>query len=386
MTQQHQVHGPRSRWREEVVDLVDASEDRKLRARATVAPYSRDGWLLLYSVQVAFTLIVVAVGVGLVALGNYNLDMYTYWSFTIVLATYLLLVVALPLEGKLLALTLLFALPLAIGSTFNVALLIVIAIQLNGGILLSAMPTPGHVAAVHTGDWAVHVLPLLSVLVLFMVGLQRYASAVLVAAQSAWSQAWWPARGLYAAYFVLAALVPMGVYSLIFDPAVKYPTGVPTYALWLVVILIDTVWMFVVYKALTANYHISVRISVPVSGTSPNMPASILVSSSIIPSVETHGVAVRVPWRDEAAAIESQASPSSSALLPPDPVLRLPESFNTQNVFSSSSPSIIIAASPQAYSHHHGPAKPHLTLAALAQPKTTLSPLAVGVRPGDLQM
>lgn len=351
-------------WDEGTVDLAGAAEDARMRARATVGPYAKDGWMLLVVVQLVLTLCVWAVGVILLAYHHYNMTMYTYWSFTIVAFTYLLLSAALFVEGRLLAATLLFVLPVALGTTFGVCLLIVVAVQLNGNIFMSAITGDTGSGDVHSGDFILHTLPFLGTLILLVAGLQRYVSAVLTACAATWSPRS-PARWLYVAYFLLAPLVPMFVYTFVFDPAVQYPTGIPTWVLWLVVLLFDFAWMLLLYKAFTANYHVAVRICVPVlpGDGRPSHHHNHLHSSppASIPSVETR---------------DGSAAPSSSDSVPLLPVLH---SFNTPSSPVSSLPDASFAgprsilsrvgaagAHHQGHSSLHGAARPQLVAATAA--------------------
>jgi hypothetical protein len=233
-----------------------------------MAPEMLDGWLLLWLSMIVMFIVQVGLSIYLLAIGHYNMTMYTYWSFTLLTFFFFLMLIALWVEGRLLTALILFYFPIVLGSTFDVLVLITIAIALNGSIFSDAITTDTPVSAVHTGDVLLHVVPPFEILILLLFGLYNYESYLMPASIASWSPP--RLRYLYWLYFLASPLVPMLIYTASFNIADKYPTGIPTWVLWLVVILIDVIWMTATFKAFTGNPHQGIHSSILSTPSPPN--------------------------------------------------------------------------------------------------------------------
>jgi len=129
----------------------------------------------------------------------------------------------------------LFLVPLYWGTTFFVAIAIVVIVHLNGGIFMKTTIDNGGtnpVGKVHTGDWMLHQWPAIEIaLILFM--LQTF---VVQAFHNFYRQlSVWGKIG-YTAYFHLVSLAVLAFYMLNFDFVVNYPTPISEAAVYLLVV------------------------------------------------------------------------------------------------------------------------------------------------------
>jgi hypothetical protein len=201
----------------------------------------------------------VALTIYLAVIGRYHLSMYTYWSQTMLVAFYVLLELSLFIERGLLTFTTLFAFPILLGSTFIVAVSIIIIIQQNSTIFFvadSSAWTQDALSLLHTGDWILHSLPLVEILFILALGWAMYARAIIASELASIRKSEW--KAIYVLYWILAPLVPLLIYSCIFDIATVYPTGIPTYVLWLCLVGIDILWMALMFGAFTATANVAV--------------------------------------------------------------------------------------------------------------------------------
>ena len=198
-----------------------------------------------------------AVTIALIVGGRYDLTMFTYWSNTIWLAYLCMHNVSLWSERWPLDFVVLFAFVFPLALTFVVCVSIVIIINENSDVFTAAA-TSGDLALslIHTGDWILHSLPLIEILVLIAAGWYLYVRGVLAFELSSLRRSEWKAA--YFLYWFLAPLVPLLIYTLIFDPAEKYPTGIPTYVLWLGLFALDLMWMALWYFAFTNSADVVV--------------------------------------------------------------------------------------------------------------------------------
>jgi hypothetical protein len=193
-----------------------------------------DGKLLLQLVAIVLMLLQIAVFAWLVSSGRWNGTMFTYWNYTGLTLFYILLVLALFIEKGLLTFIMLFVLPIFLGSTVLVSIAIVVIIQQNADVFTGGGGGNLALSLRHTGDWALHQLPPLEMAILLAVGLGDYARLVIPAEFSQMNR-----RVLYVLYWIISPLVPFAVYCSIYDPTMHYPTGIPTYVLWLGLVSIN---------------------------------------------------------------------------------------------------------------------------------------------------
>jgi hypothetical protein len=183
-----------------------------------------------------------AIFIYLLVNSRYDLSMFTYWSGIIVGVFFILLPIAIWYERWLITFFVLFVYPLAIVTTMIVSVAIVVIIKYNPAIYVDqgtsegGSITPGDL---HTGDWLLHVFPLVAILALGHLGFSRWTRKIIRASLASWSMVW---RVLYYAYFLLVALIPLGIYTAVFGIDDHYPTDIPTPVLWLGVIALDLVW------------------------------------------------------------------------------------------------------------------------------------------------
>lgn len=239
--------------------------------------------ILLRLVLVVFFLIQVAVVIALIVKDRFDLTMYTYWSYTILTVFFALAVVALFTERWFLHFVTMYIFPIPLGSTFLVALSIVIIIQENQEVLVSNDNAGLALSLIHTGDWILHSLPVIEILLLMVCGWLLYARLIignrLATMKSAGN------RTGYIIYFLLVPLVPMAIYSIAFDPAVHYPTGIPTYVLWIALVAIDLIWMTLMYLALTSSANVQITLLRQRAGGSKHIastPTTAAVSSVVV--------------------------------------------------------------------------------------------------------
>ena len=186
---------------------------------------------LLFSMQIATT-IVIAVA------GAYDMSMFTFWNYTLLTAYFALLLAALFYERWLL--TIAFAiLPILLGTTFIISVAIVIIVQRNADIFLGDGSTS--VSTRHTGDWLVHYVPPFEMVLLFAIGLGLYARRVIGYRLGLFRTR--TRRAIFYVYWILVPLIPFAIYSAAFDIGEKYPTGIPTGILWILLIVVCVVWM-----------------------------------------------------------------------------------------------------------------------------------------------
>lgn len=200
----------------------------------------------------------VAVTVILAIKGRYDFTMYTYWSHTILVLFYALLWIALWTERWLLTFVTLLIFPIALGSTFLVMVSIVIIIQENAAVLTASLSTTLTLSLIHTGDWILHSLPVLEILLILCVGYLLYTRTIIAGEVAGMRKSEW--KAIYVLYFIVSPMIPMLIYSLIFDPATHYPTGIPTYVLWLGLVAIDILWMMLMYFCFTASANVMITV------------------------------------------------------------------------------------------------------------------------------
>jgi hypothetical protein len=127
--------------------------------------------------------------------------------------------ISLFVERFLLSFTTLFLFPIPLALSFLVSVAIVVMIQSNSSIFWSGGTS---LAILHTGDWILHSLPLIEMLLILAVGYLLYARAIIASELNAIRDPQF--RTLYIIYWFISPLLVLLIYSLIFNPQVYYPT------------------------------------------------------------------------------------------------------------------------------------------------------------------
>ncbi len=171
--------------------------------------------------------------------GDYDLGMFTFWNYTMTTVLVAFLAASLFYERILLTFTLLFFFPVVFGDNAIVRFGIVVIVGRNAAVFLG--DGSQSVSTRYVGDFVVHSLPLGMLLVVLLAGLLLYMRRAVGYERGLFRTPlrWW----LYCAYWILAPLVPLAIYTACFDIAKVYPTGIATGLLWLAMIGVDVVWM-----------------------------------------------------------------------------------------------------------------------------------------------
>ncbi len=196
--------------------------------------------------------------IAFAVLGYYDVSMFTFWNYTLLTVFFAWLLAALVYERWLLTGVLLFALPVLLGTTFVVWVAIVIIVARNANVFLGDDGTS--VAKRHTGDWIVHDVPLAMMLITLSMGFAMYARRALGYRERLFRSR--TRRLAYLAYWLLSPLVPLGIYSLAFDIAEKYPTGIHTGVLWVMLVGLCVAWQALSFGAFSVNADVAVRLHV----------------------------------------------------------------------------------------------------------------------------
>lgn len=213
----------------------------------------------LPAVSGLLALINVAAIIWMAVSNLYHLDYYTYWNFTIVTVFLLGTAILYPFGGWPSALFTLVWGPLTFGSTALVVLIILIVVAIDERVYIvdtaadpSSLDPQYDFSQIRTGDWIIHGLPWLEVLVVLLFDYQLYFRALIYH----WERSGhWRRRWLYWLWFAVAPLVPMLIYVTIFDVRKKYTDKVSRLAGVFIAIGLDLVVMGV--------YALSLRTSEP---------------------------------------------------------------------------------------------------------------------------
>jgi len=178
----------------------------------------------------------------LLGCGSYDASFFTYINYALLTAGFAALELAMWQRTAFLAWVVLL-LPILWGTTMFVAIAIVVIIQLNDGVFLrTTIYNDGtrSVATIHTGDWLLHQLPLIELLLVLFVS----RTAMLHCFHVFWRDLARPLyRTLYTIYFVVASLLVLSLYMSNINFSLNYPTSVSQ----------GTVWALTVFLALAVN-------------------------------------------------------------------------------------------------------------------------------------
>jgi hypothetical protein len=156
---------------------------------------------------------------------------FTYLNYLLLTFGFLLLVIS----ARRTRLWCLYVLPPLWGTTVFVALAIVVIIQLNDGVFLRTTVFNNgdrSVAGVHTGDWLLHQLPFIEILLVLL----ALRSQVTASFRSLWAGASVLVKVLYTLYFHTAALALLSFYMVNIDFRSNYPTPISSTAVWLLTV------------------------------------------------------------------------------------------------------------------------------------------------------
>ena len=217
-----------------------------------------DTRLLLRLLSGALLLKQIGILVALFVTGHFDGSMFTYWQYLGITPFYAILAIALWCERGLLTFVVLFLLPLFLGSTLLVAVAIVIIIQQNSAVFSAGGGADVALSLIHTGDWVLHQLPLVEILMLIGFGLLFYIRQIIATEMSQMRTG--EGRAGYVLYFVFVPLLPFAIYCSIFDPNDHYPTGIPIYLLWLGLIAVNIAWMAGWLCVFTSSAQVGIRL------------------------------------------------------------------------------------------------------------------------------
>jgi hypothetical protein len=204
-------------------------------------------WLLC-AIQIGLT-------IALAVTGNYGLDAYTLWSFTMLTVFACALALAVIVEQLPLTLVVQWGLPIVLGNVVAVAIAIIIILQNNIQLFIDGtkcdVPPPSNptsLALKHTGDWLLHGWPVFGMLLLLIGGMDYFGRLIIVHAITVMSSV---GQWLYFVYWFVAPLVPLIIYDLAFDVDKMYPTSFTWIERALILIAIMWIWMAFVLGVFT---------------------------------------------------------------------------------------------------------------------------------------
>ena len=198
--------------------------------------------LLFAAIMLGFT-------IAIAVTGNYHMDAYTLWSWTMLFVFSVFLALTTFIESFWLILVVLFMLPVVWGNVVTVCFAIIIILANNAELLIqdtkcgdNPPANPTSMSTIHTGDWLEHGWPVFGMLVLALSGLEFFWRFILVKTLARWSAI---GQWLYFAFWMLAPLVPILIYDLSFDVDKKYPTSFTWIERALILVGTMWIWMFV---------------------------------------------------------------------------------------------------------------------------------------------
>lgn len=183
--------------------------------------------LLAKLVVLAALAVQLAAVIFLAVHGAYNMTMYTYWSYTLLTAFYVVLLVALFWRHRVLSAVLMFGLPLVLANAVFVAAAIIVIIANSAEALrrdteLDTPPGKITLEQLHTGDWMIHGAPVFGLTLVLLAGVYMFTRELLRRQMHAWS---WLGHYLYALWWYGAPLALIGIYWASHDIDKKYPTS-----------------------------------------------------------------------------------------------------------------------------------------------------------------
>ena len=194
--------------------------------------------------------------------GIFHVYRYTYWNYTLLWVFDLLYFFAVFIEGGFLKYMTLYAYPIIHGSNFLVFSLIIIIIQCDDAIFLEGTVYDGgdlRVGDLHTGDYIVHVFPIIETLITLLFGLLYYVRAVIDYHNRHTTNIL--SRDVYFVYWVLSPLIPISIYTVFFDPFTEYPTHLNKSFAISILLLLCILYMLFNYVYITTSTKFPITIS-----------------------------------------------------------------------------------------------------------------------------
>ena len=215
------------RPRSMLTDLVESK-------MVTPFTYRPTGIRLLQGVAVFTAAVHIALGIALMATGNYDLHAFTYWSYTMLIVFHVCLLVAVFYQRLAMTLTVLIGLPLNIGFVWIVCVGIIVLIYKNPDLFTDGTTCdpfatdPRSMGLINAGNWAIHGWPLFDATIILLT-IEYFARYVLVQTLDGWSSfhVW-----LYFFYWQLCPFIPMVIFDAVFSFTRTYPSGLSWWALF----------------------------------------------------------------------------------------------------------------------------------------------------------
>jgi hypothetical protein len=195
----------------------------------------------------------VAITILLAVIGQYHMNMYTYWSYTIQTAFYALLFVALFYQRTLFTLTVMVVLPFVLGNVVFVAVAIVVIIANNAqayidGTVCDVPPGKTTIEHLHTGDWEIHGGTVFRLFVVLLCGLEYFSQRIIVRQLVLWRA---PTRWLFFFYWMVGPILLITIYQLCFDVDKLYPTSFNLVQRTFILAGITLVWQLISWLIFT---------------------------------------------------------------------------------------------------------------------------------------
>lgn len=170
--------------------------------------------------------------------GTLNVGHFTYWSLVLYTLVDVALALALYVRRGMLTFVVLWLLPVVQGTTWLVSVGIVVILSLDATAFVNGSVCDGTTGQttmerLHTGDWLLHVLPVVGTSIKMHCGLQFEARDIYRGRMSQWSvaQTW-----LYRTFFEVSPLPFIGLYGALYNVREVYSVAPPMYLVWLGVI------------------------------------------------------------------------------------------------------------------------------------------------------
>jgi hypothetical protein len=163
-----------------------------------------------------------------------DLKFFTYINYTLVTMSFMALLLS-SWSYVYYSIYCLFIWPITFGVTLFVSIAIVIIIQLNDKLFIkSTTENGGHhtIGLVHTADFFIHQLPALEVAII-AICLIRTSSIIFNNFVKKMNKI---QKAFYSIYFLCCSLFLLGLYMITMDFGKNYPTKLPNYLIYLIVI------------------------------------------------------------------------------------------------------------------------------------------------------
>jgi hypothetical protein len=194
--------------------------------------------------------------------GMFHVNMYTYWNYTLLWIFDILYFIGVLIEGKFLKYITLYIYPIIHGSNFLVFSIIIIVIELNDSIFIKGTIYAGgniKIGDIHTGDYIVHVLPLIETLLIMLFGLLFYVRAILYHFKLHVNYKYY--QYIYLLYWILSPLIPITIYSFIFNPFIQYPTSLHKFTEIIILLILCMSYMIFTYIYLITSTRFKINLN-----------------------------------------------------------------------------------------------------------------------------